>query len=148
MAENLNQFDLLLKRRSMGRLTSNRETVDLQGISGDMGTATGRANLAQAILNRLYTRRGELAQLGHPDYGSRLHQLIGELNNTRTRNLAELYIRECLAQELRIAEITQIVFEPPSRRFDKINSLVATIAVKPVGEQTDLTLTISLNLEG
>ena len=77
---------------------------------GDVDITIGRDNLVQAIINRLLTRRGELATLGHPDYGSRLHELIGELNNLRLRVLAELYIRDCLAQEIRIEKIRYVYF--------------------------------------
>ena len=47
---------------------------------------------------------GELAQLGHPDYGSRLFTLIGELNNENNRNRAKLYVLEALAAEPRVAQ--------------------------------------------
>ena len=69
--------------------------------------------MAQAILNRLLTRRGELTALGHPNYGSRLHMLLGEPNNARTCARAELYIRESLAAERRLAETVDITFAPP-----------------------------------
>jgi phage baseplate assembly protein W len=115
---------------------------------GDLATVQGRDNLTQAILNRFYTRQGELTPLGHPNYGSRLYLLIGEMNNTRTRNLAELYMRECLVQEPRIAEIESIEFEPPSRDLHKRNLLIATISLKAVGDPQPLTLQIGLNLEG
>ncbi len=150
MVDNLNQFDLRLNRLREENFkiqsTSDRDWVELTFVGGDVEIIAERANLAQAILNRLYTRQGELAQLGHPSYGSRLHELMGELNNTRTRTLAEIYIRECLGQESRIAEITQIVFNPPSRNLDEINTLKVLISVRPVGEETNFTLSISLNL--
>ncbi len=41
-------------------------------------------------------------RLGHPDYGSRLHELIGEPNNERTRELVRLYAKECISQEPRV----------------------------------------------
>ena len=41
----------------------------------------------QLLVNRLMTHRGELAPLGHPTYGSRHHDLIGQPNVERTRNL-------------------------------------------------------------
>lgn len=112
--------DLKLTRRAFDQMTSDREFVDLSaGTGGDLDTTTGRANLAQAIINRLLTRRGELAQLGHPEYGSRLHELVGELNNLRLRALAELYIRDCLAQESRIEKVRYVTFEPPDRGIDR-----------------------------
>jgi phage baseplate assembly protein W len=148
MADKLNQTDLYLTRRLANMLTSDRELVDLQAtINRDLATTSGKDNLIQAIINRLLTRQGELAQLGHPDYGSRLYQLVGELNNNRTRALAEVYIRECLAQEPRIEEIRHITFVPPSRGLTR-NMLDITIAVKPAGDLPDLTLSLGLSLEG
>ncbi|NEO75986.1 MAG: GPW/gp25 family protein [Moorea sp. SIO4G3] len=134
--------DLLFTRRHSGQLISERQVVDLQSVNRDLATATGLDNLAQAILNRLYTRKGELAALGHPNYGSRLHLLVGEQNNNRLRSLANLYIRECLAQEPRIEEIKAIDFEPPSRQ--QRYTLVATVILKAVGQETPLTLSFSL----
>src|SRR5262249_50300314 len=99
--------------------------------------------LAQAIVNRLLTRRGELAQLGHPNYGSRLHVLVGELNNTRTRGLAELYIRDSLAQEPRIQAGTPIAFSPPGRGLER-EMLYVSVTVQPTGGGDDLTLIIPL----
>lgn len=145
MTDILNQKDLFLSQRPADRLTSDRETVDLRIILGDLATIEGQANLRQAILNRLLTRKGELAKLGHPDYGSRLHSLIGEPNNTRTRSLADLYIRECLQQEPRLEEITQLSFAQPSPEGDR-SVLQITIAVKPLGQADNLTVNLSLNL--
>lgn len=127
-------------------------TFDLQLTPGELGQkqdlnrVDGRKNLAQAIVNRFSTRRGELTKLGHPSYGSRLYLLMGEPNNIRTRKLAELYIRECLEQESRIAEIKEIRFEPPSRDLDKRNVLLTTIILQPVGESTDLNIQLAINL--
>jgi hypothetical protein len=134
MSNDLQSFDIQLSPGALGQA------------GGDLGTVDGRSNLTQAILNRFYTRQGELTALGHPDYGSRLYLLLGEINNTRTRKLAELYIRECLGQESRIAEILQITFEPPSRDLEKRNVLTATIALRPVGESLPLTVQIAVNL--
>lgn len=75
---------------------------------GDLQTVSGRENLGQAILHRLLTRRGELGATGHPDYGSRLHELIGEPNNERTRELVRLYAKECIMQEARVQDIKSL----------------------------------------
>lgn len=142
-----NEIDLMLTRRQAGRLIGDRQMVDLETHRRDLAIAEGRANLTQALLNRLHTRQGELAQLGHPDYGSRLYQLIGELNNNRTRLLAEMYIRECLGQESRIAEIVEIVFAPPSRSTER-DALNVVVTVNPVGNLPPISLNLSLNLGG
>lgn len=59
----------------------------------------------QLLVNRLKTQKGELTALGHPEYGSRHHELIGEPNVERTRNLIKMYVLEALSHEPRIAEI-------------------------------------------
>jgi phage baseplate assembly protein W len=148
MSDKLNQIDLLLAGRQTGQMIGDRTMVNLQRTTrGDVMTTHGIDNLAQAILNRLFTRKGELAQLGHPDYGSRLYQLIGNLNNSRTHLLAEAYIRESLAQERRIAEVTSVAVAPPARGSVR-NRLELTVTVRPVGVDTLLAVSLSLNLEG
>jgi phage baseplate assembly protein W len=143
----LEQFkDIKLSGRAFDVLTSDREYVSLvSDRSGDLDTATGRANLVQAIINRLLTRRGELTALGHPAYGSRLHELVGELNNLRLRALAEVYIRDCLAQERRIEKVRYVRFEPPERGIDR-NVLKVTIGISAVGEAQELTIIVPINI--
>ena len=71
-------------------------------------------NATQAVIHRIKTVQGELADLGHPDYGSRHHQLIGQPNTVRNRNLIKLYILQALALEPRIRKIlsADIVVDP------------------------------------
>jgi hypothetical protein len=143
----LEQFeDIKLTGRAFDLLTSDRQYVSLISNSGgDLDTTTGRDNLVQAIINRMFTRRGELTSLGHPDYGSRIHELVGELNNLRLRALAELYIRDCLAQERRIEKVRYVTFEPPERGIDR-NVLKATIGISAVGEAQNITIIIPINI--
>ncbi|MEH2168012.1 MAG: GPW/gp25 family protein [Nostoc sp.] len=145
MTNDFNQIDILLTRCKSGQFLSDRELVDLQPTNRDLATVKGLDNLAQAIINRLMTRQGELVALGHPNYGSRLHKLVGEQNNQRSQALAELYIRECLAQESRIAEVLEIIFANPKTVFER-NTLKITINLKPVGTDTSSPLSIALNL--
>jgi phage baseplate assembly protein W len=140
--------DIRLTLRSFDRLTSDRQYVDIiPGPNGDIATVSGRENLAQALINRLLTRKGDLTRLGHPDYGSRLHSLIGELNNTRFRGKAEIFIRECLAREKRIAEIVIITFSEPNRH-DTREMIQAQVIVKPIPtpDQSDRNITLILPL--
>jgi phage baseplate assembly protein W len=74
----------------------------------DLELRSGMANLTQSLIVRLMTGSGELSALGHPNYGSRHHQLIGEPNTESNRNLVKLYMIECIKQEPRIAAILQI----------------------------------------
>jgi hypothetical protein len=67
-------------------LTGAAGGLDLRATPvGDLALAAGSANIVQALTLRLMVRKGELAPLGWPDFGSRLHELIGEPNNQRTR---------------------------------------------------------------
>jgi phage gp46-like protein len=135
--------DLALARRGTGVLTSDRDGVDLSMHRGDLALAEGRENLAQAILNRLHTRRGALAGLGHPGYGSRLHLLAGEPDTMRTRALAEFYVREALAAERRVEEVAAVAFEERERTSALRHTLAMRLTVVPAGGGAPLTVTFS-----
>lgn len=83
----------------------------------DFGIAKGFDAVDQMLINRLKTQKGELAPLGHPEYGSRHHELIGEPNVERTRNLIKLYILEALSHEPRLEKVLDCMVTPdPSER--------------------------------
>jgi phage baseplate assembly protein W len=71
----------------------------------DLELASGLDAFTQAVANRLKTRKGELAALGHPEYGSRHHELIGQPNVQRTRDLIKLYVLQALSEEPRIEKV-------------------------------------------
>lgn len=103
----------------------------------DLSLASNLDNLRQAIEIRLLTPRGELAALGHPEYGSRLPELIGQPNTETSRNLAKLYVIEALKQERRIQKIVAVdVAKAPGNR-----GLVRIyLKVKPIGTETVIEL--------
>jgi phage gp46-like protein len=140
--------DLALERRGFWTETGDRTPVDLRERRGDLLLAAGRANLAQSLLNRLHTRRGALAGLGHPLYGSRLHLVIGEPDSRRTRALAEYYIREALLADGRVKEVVTVTFAPPERRSSRRNVLVAHVVVQPRDGSDTITLSLATNLDG
>lgn len=74
----------------------------------DLDLARGNDNIVQALRLRLRVRRGELAPLGWPDYGSRLHELIGEPDVPRTHVLAMAHARRALERDPRVAEVTDV----------------------------------------
>jgi phage baseplate assembly protein W len=76
--------------------------------TGDLVIVSEEPNLAQAIINRLRTIEGELYEIEHPTYGSKLYDFIGELNNDITRNRIRNYIKATLMKEPRIKEIVKI----------------------------------------
>lgn len=65
-------------------------------------------NLRQALLLRFLTHQGELALLGHPDYGSRLHELVGLPNTESTRNRAKMFALATLAAEPRVEAVLSV----------------------------------------
>ena len=76
--------------------------------TGDIETISGRDNIIQAVRNRLATSQGELAILGHPEYGSRLDDLIGEPNVPDTHRIIETLVKECIMKEPRIEKVIKV----------------------------------------
>lgn len=113
-------------------------------VSTDIGVVAGVAAADQLLVNRLKTRRGELAVLGHPDYGSRHHELIGQPNTERVRNLIKRHVLECLAQEPRIEKVlacdVRAAHEPPR----DVVRITATVRLN--GEPTPRNLVVPFSL--
>ena len=111
----------------------------------DLGVVDGVDALTQAFANRLKTRQGELASLGHPEYGSRHHELIGEPNVERTRNLIKLYVLRALAAEPRIERVLSVTVraehQPPRE------SVRIELSLRVVGEPNPLNLVVPFSLE-
>ena len=130
-------------------------TLDLQVVAGgkgglaqsgdirDAGSVAGRQNLAQALVLRLLTQLGALSPLGHPDYGSRLVELIGRLNDDTTRNLARLYTLEALKQEPRVKQILDLTVETAS---DQIDTIRIGFSVLPLNDTDPLALALEVTL--
>jgi phage baseplate assembly protein W len=111
----------------------------------DLEAVRDLAAAEQLLINRLKTQRGELAPLGHPDYGSRHHELIGEPNVERTRNLIKLHVLEALAREPRVQKILSCrVFAPhdPPRSEIRIE-----IEVRLIDQPNPLNLVVPFSLE-
>jgi phage gp46-like protein len=94
----------------------------------DLQTLQDVQNLQQALLLRFLTRQGDLAQLGHPDYGSRLYTLIGELNNATNRNRAKLFALEALAAEPRVQSVISVDVTAGAR--DRVDINVSLLAIE------------------
>lgn len=111
----------------------------------DLEVADSLDNIVQALVNRIMTRRGELAPLGHADYGSRHHELIGEPNVIRTRNLIKLYILQALRDEPRIEKVLRATVSAehqPPRDVVRIE-----LDLKLIGAPTPVNLIIPFSLE-
>jgi phage baseplate assembly protein W len=115
------------------------ETPALPRRAWDFTPREGLENLAQAVILRLLTPRGELAALGHPEYGSRVHELIGRENTTTHRNLLKLHILEALKNEPRIAKVAELVVAPSPGTRSTVDVL---LRVLPQGAPAGALLTI------
>jgi len=139
--------DLQLTWTLRGGFFEDADLADARARAGrrDLVVADSLANLEQAIVNRLKTHKGELAALGHPDYGSRHHELIGEPNVPRTRNLIKLYILQALRDEPRIEKVLRVTVraehEPPR------DSVRVELSVRLIDVATPLDLVIPFSLE-
>jgi phage baseplate assembly protein W len=114
----------------------------------DIAVVSGVASAQQLLVNRLMTHQGELAPLGHPEYGSRHHELIGEPNVERTRNLIKLHVLEALSHEPRIDKILSCrVFAPHDPPRDIVRIELDVQLVPGSGEPNPLNLVVPFSLE-
>jgi phage baseplate assembly protein W len=104
----------------------------------------GRHNLGQALILRLLTPKGALAGLGHAAYGSRLHELIGELKSDATRALCKTHALAAISEEPRV-EPAAVAFSfdlesegPSEMRF--------SVSVQPVDGSDPLTVSLGVEL--
>ncbi|MCU0584486.1 MAG: GPW/gp25 family protein [Desulfobacterales bacterium] len=142
--------DLRLDYRQSGGFFEDADLATVQSLRSstrerDLATIQGLANLEQAIANRLKTRQGELAALGHPGYGSRHHELIGQPNVERTRDLIKIYVLQALRDEPRIERVmgaTVRAEHSPPRDTVRIE-----LKLKVIGEQVPLNLVVPFSLE-
>jgi phage baseplate assembly protein W len=77
--------------------------------AGDLDTVGGPEAAVQALTLRLLIRRGELSRLGWPDYGSRLHELIGEPGASRTQLRLAQYAREAVLSDPRVESVEEVL---------------------------------------
>lgn len=95
----------------------------------DLDTYEGVDNLVQALLLRFLTPAGELTILGHSDYGSRLHELIGELNSEANRNRAKLFVLQALALEPRIKEVISVQVTQNVNLGNQMDIKISVVAI-------------------
>jgi phage baseplate assembly protein W len=111
----------------------------------DLETLSGTDNLKQALLLRFLTPVGEMALLGHPNYGSRLFDLIGEPNTQTNRNRAKLYVLQALADEPRVKEVLSVQVTE-NRAYP--NQIDIDVWLTPIDGDTSLNLVFPFFLEG
>jgi phage baseplate assembly protein W len=128
----LRDIAVFAAQRELRPLYRLSETAQQPRRAWDFTPREGLDNLAQAVILRLLTPRGELAALGHPEYGSRVHELIGQENNSARRNLLKLFLLEALKLEPRIEKVVELRVQPsPGLR----STVEVLLRVKPVGAE-------------
>lgn len=115
------------------------------GASGDIARASGNSNIVQALTLRLRVQKGELALLGWPDFGSRLHELIGEPDLPRTRLKAQVFARDAVEADPRVLKVESVdtVGLPGERQILRLAMLVQVISLPQ-----PLNLVFELALDG
>jgi len=115
------------------------------GASGDLWLAVGNDNAVQALTLRLRVHKGELANLGWPEYGSRLHELIGEPDLARTHLKAQTFARDAVEADPRVKKVESVdVVSIPGER----GVLRLAMAVQLIDQPTPLDLVFDVALEG
>ena len=135
-ADSWGTLDLRVAPGGRGGLHQGQDPMDLAVVSG-------RENLAQALIVRLLTPRGALAPLGHPEYGSRITELIGRLNDETARNLARLYTIEAVAQERRVARLLDLAVSSVPGQPDTVQIHLSVLPVDG-GEPLAIALEVTL----
>ncbi len=103
--------------------------------SGDLELVDDELNLGQAIVHRMRTRPGELLDIGHSSYGSKLYDLIGEPNNEATREKVRAVVIEALEREPRVKKVVKVSVTVRRDRPDAVDvdvSLIATDTEVPL----------------
>jgi phage baseplate assembly protein W len=136
VADSWGSVDLAARPGGQGGLR-----LSVKGDIRDFGVVDGRANLAQALILRLVTQQGSLAALGHPQYGSRLIELIGRGNTETVRNLARLFTLQVLKQEPRVAQVLDLVVDTMAGQPDTVR---IRFSVLPLDDDQPLGLALVL----
>jgi len=84
-----------LTRESSGEISSD--------IYGDIQTVKGIANLRQALIIRLSTPLGSLVY--HPNFGSRLHQLVGSRGTFEGIHKIKVEVERCVRSDKRVEAV-------------------------------------------
>lgn len=109
---------------SKGYVTSN----------GDIGCVRDLENVAQQVHNRLRTRLGTYPAIDD-GYGSEVHLILGEKNNTQLLRELEVYIQNCMVEEPRVQEVLDLQI----LKKDKDTVLIELLLQLVDGSEMELT---------
>lgn len=142
LGHDLRLLDDLRHQAGRGRGSDLRTRPSATG-QVDLDTVVGVDNLAQALLLRLLTPFGELTGLGHPAYGSRLCELIGERDTATTRSRAKVFVLQALADEPRVRQVVSLDVVPSGH-----GEITVRAVLQVVDAATPLNLVVPFSLTG
>jgi phage baseplate assembly protein W len=125
------------------RLREVSSGLDLVGAAGDLDVVHGADTISQALRMRLVVRQGELAGIGWPDYGSRLHELIGEPNLARTQARAMTLARDAVEGDPRVVKVSRIGASVPLGDRDVVR---LDMDIELITDPTPLNLVVDVAL--
>ncbi len=124
------------------RVELREDGADLVWADEDFETCGGLDNLGQALTLRLLVHRGELTGLGHPRYGSRVHELIGEPLDRPNLGLLRRYVRKVLREDPRVDTLTSVRVQPHPAVPGAVEIFAEVVAVS--GARVDVSLALDL----
>ena len=122
------------------RLKFEDGRVDLDCEAGGLRTVSDLDNLVQALSMRLLVDRGDVSSLGHPRYGSKIRDLIGERMDRPNRELIRRYVRRALLEDERVQEVVEVVVTVRADAPDSVDVHAVVKAIDDREAQLQVTL--------
>ena len=119
------------------------DAIDLAHDTDALESVSGIDNLAQALTVRLLVDQGELTDLGHPRYGSRIRELLGANLDRANLELMRRYVRQTLISDPRVAEVVDVRVE--TRRGAPGIVDVETVVQAVSGESTQIGVSMNVS---
>ena len=94
----------------------------------------------QALSLRLLVDRGDLAGIGHPRYGSKIRDLIGEPMDRANRELIRRYVRRALLEDPRVQDVVETVVSVRADAPDSVEVRAVVKAIDGSAAQLEVTL--------
>lgn len=116
--------------------------IDLAWSGGQASTVSGPQNLIQALTLRLLVHRSEIAGLGHPRYGSRVRELIGQPLTRPNLDLLRRHVRAALIEDPRVREVVALRVSP---RVDTPGAVDVAATIRAITEDI-LDVSVALDL--
>ena len=102
-------------RISLGQRLAERVAQLLGGLPAERVRQNVDDPLRGVPVPERWNLRLALTRLGHAEYGSRLHELVGEPNTPEARQRARVFILQAVAQERRVARVLELTVQPPDQ---------------------------------